>query len=82
VVTKEDVRAFLDRGWDLVRESKDRHNARRASSELIDAADGLREYASDMGARTTERDRARDLTSLVRLKRKLERASKNRSRLR
>jgi hypothetical protein len=82
VVTKEDVRAFLDRRWDLVREMKDRHNARRPSAELVEAADGLWHHALQMGAQPTERDRARDLASLVRLKRKLERANKNSSRTR
>jgi hypothetical protein len=82
VVAKEDVRAFLDRRWDLVREAKDSHNARRSSAELVVAADGLWLYACEVGARPTERDRARDLASLIDLKKKIERANKNRSRLR
>jgi hypothetical protein len=82
VATKEEVRAFLGRRWDLAREAKDRHNAQRSVAELIDAADSLREHAVDMGARPTAEDRARDLAALVSLKRKLERAHTNRPRLR
>jgi hypothetical protein len=82
VVSREDVRAFLDRRWDLVRESKDRHNAQRPAAELIEAADELRMHAREVGARPSDADRARDLATLVSLKSKLERANKNRSRLR
>lgn len=79
MTTRRELEQFLGRPWDVVRESKDRHNATRGAEALIEAGDELYRWAEDMGARKTDIERARDLSALVRMKKALDRASAKRS---
>jgi len=80
VATREQVRAFLDRPWSMLRTLKDRHNAatidRKGPDAAFRMAGMLRDYAELMGARPSEADRAADLQAAVDLRRKLDRANR------
>jgi len=80
VTTRRELEAFLARPWELLRASKDQHNATRDAESLLESADDLRQWANEMGARKTEDARARDLEALVRLTKALDRANAKRSR--
>lgn len=80
VTTPEQLRAFLARPWDRLRELKDRHNMETVQREGVEAAfrmaEALREHAELMGAVPTAEDRAEDLAAAVRLKQLLDRAGR------
>ncbi|MCC7383400.1 MAG: hypothetical protein IT384_16300 [Deltaproteobacteria bacterium] len=85
-LTEQNLRAFLDRPWAQLRALKDQHTAglldRRGAGALIQMGEQLRARAREAGAWPSERDRAEDLASHVRLRRLLDRAGRAAKRLR
>ena len=86
MATRAEIRAFLDRPWERVREAKDRYLAALIAREGTDTAFRLaamlRDHAAAMGARTSDDERAADLAAAIDLRRKLDRASRRRRRIR
>lgn len=80
MATREQLRAFLDRPWERLRELKDRHNANLVALDGADAAfameAALAARAAAAGATCTDDDRADDLATAVRLRRLLDRAGR------
>jgi hypothetical protein len=77
-----DLRQFLSRPWERLRESKDRHVAGVIARGGADAAfrivDQLREHARSCSAIVSDEDRQADLETAVRLRRLIDRANARR----
>jgi hypothetical protein len=80
MATRQQLRAFLDRPWDRLRELKDRHVAEVVARDGADAAfriaAALRDRAKEAGARQSEQERADDLAAAIRIRRLLDRAGR------
>jgi len=80
MATREQLRAFLDRPWERLRELKDLHNAKVVADDAEAAlamGEALAQRAEEAGARFTEEDRAADLATAIRLRRLLDRAGRH-----
>ncbi len=80
----EDVKAFLNRPWGLLRDHKDRQLFERVDRlglrEAIRLGDALRESAYELSGGPRPEERAEDLRDLLRLKRLLDQTSGRRRR--
>jgi hypothetical protein len=77
MVTRENLRLFLDRPWDELRAAKDRSTAATARKRGTAFALRMAEELNEMAPPPTAEERAADLASHIRVRKIFDRAYRN-----